>query len=304
MKSTRLPPAARSLLVIPSGRALLYAGPIYLQARRRFRCRNCAWSCSRCRTACIRHYISGSAEVALRREVSSLNASETPQAAPAPQGMGQRATDINALISEAGKDFADYQRLTAEGKLGEAGRKLDALKGVLDRPKFASEVDSLRERSHVGGQSACDRQDDRLSRLLLSDPHQGAPFIASLAYAMSGHSHYARTALLTATANSTSIRSRSIRLPASPRHPSRHAIHRHPAAGSPPVLVGGRVPAHGALPHLLGPLGNVRCIVLPSRSYQQSRHLVKLREGGGTAVIGGTRSTCRLLSVSHQSIPS
>jgi uncharacterized membrane protein (UPF0182 family) len=66
-------------------------------------------------------------------EVSSLNASETPQATPAPQGVGQRATDIDALISEAGKDFADYQRLTAEGKLGEAGRKLDALKGVLDR---------------------------------------------------------------------------------------------------------------------------------------------------------------------------
>jgi hypothetical protein len=47
--------------------------------------------------------------------------------------MGQPATDINALISEAGKDFADYQRLTAAGKLGEAGQKLDALKVVLER---------------------------------------------------------------------------------------------------------------------------------------------------------------------------
>jgi hypothetical protein len=47
--------------------------------------------------------------------------------------MGQPATDINALILEASKDFADYQRLTAAGKLGEAGQKLDALKGVLDR---------------------------------------------------------------------------------------------------------------------------------------------------------------------------
>jgi uncharacterized protein len=41
--------------------------------------------------------------------------------------------DINALISEAAKDFGDYQRLTAAGKLGEAGLKLDALKGVLER---------------------------------------------------------------------------------------------------------------------------------------------------------------------------
>jgi uncharacterized membrane protein (UPF0182 family) len=66
-------------------------------------------------------------------EVSSLNASEVQQAVPASQGMDQPATDINALISEAGKDFADYQRLTAAGKLGEAGQKLDALKVVLER---------------------------------------------------------------------------------------------------------------------------------------------------------------------------
>jgi hypothetical protein len=66
-------------------------------------------------------------------EISSLNANEAPQTAPASQVTAQPSTDINALISEAGKDFADYQRLTAEGKLGEAGLKLDALKGVLDR---------------------------------------------------------------------------------------------------------------------------------------------------------------------------
>ena len=66
-------------------------------------------------------------------EVSSLNASEAPQAAAASQGTTQPSSDINALISEASKDFADYQRLTAAGKLGEAGLKLDALKGVLDK---------------------------------------------------------------------------------------------------------------------------------------------------------------------------
>jgi hypothetical protein len=47
--------------------------------------------------------------------------------------MRQFATDIDVLISEASKDFADYQRLTAEGKLGEAGLKLDDLKGVLSK---------------------------------------------------------------------------------------------------------------------------------------------------------------------------
>jgi hypothetical protein len=36
------------------------------------------------------------------------------------------------LIGEAARDLADYQRLTAEGRLGEAGQKLEALKEKLD----------------------------------------------------------------------------------------------------------------------------------------------------------------------------
>jgi hypothetical protein len=43
------------------------------------------------------------------------------------------AADVNALIAEAARDLADYQRLTAEGKLGEAGQKLEALKRVLEQ---------------------------------------------------------------------------------------------------------------------------------------------------------------------------
>jgi hypothetical protein len=39
---------------------------------------------------------------------------------------------MNALIREAGKDFDEYQKLTAAGKLGEAGQKLDELKRTLD----------------------------------------------------------------------------------------------------------------------------------------------------------------------------
>ena len=65
--------------------------------------------------------------------VSSLSAAEPARSAPAPSSGVQPATDLNALIAEAGKDFADYQRLTAEGKLAEAGQKLEALKGVLDK---------------------------------------------------------------------------------------------------------------------------------------------------------------------------
>jgi hypothetical protein len=39
---------------------------------------------------------------------------------------------LSALITGAAKDLADYQRLTAEGKLGEAGQKLEQLKRKLD----------------------------------------------------------------------------------------------------------------------------------------------------------------------------
>jgi hypothetical protein len=38
---------------------------------------------------------------------------------------------LNGLIGQAGRDFSDYQRLTSEGKLAEAGQKLDDLKRVL-----------------------------------------------------------------------------------------------------------------------------------------------------------------------------
>ena len=63
-------------------------------------------------------------------ETAAAAAPAQGKAAPAvPAG----ATDLNGLISEAARDLADYQRLTAEGKLGEAGQKLEALKRALDQ---------------------------------------------------------------------------------------------------------------------------------------------------------------------------
>jgi uncharacterized membrane protein (UPF0182 family) len=67
--------------------------------------------------------------------VSSLSAPSTSAAAvPAESAASpQSAADLNALIAEAAKDLADYQHLTAEGKLGEAGQKLEELKRALDK---------------------------------------------------------------------------------------------------------------------------------------------------------------------------
>jgi uncharacterized membrane protein (UPF0182 family) len=67
--------------------------------------------------------------------VSSTSATAVPAepARGAPASTASPAADLNALIAEAAKDLADYQRLTAEGKLGEAGQKLEQLKRVLDK---------------------------------------------------------------------------------------------------------------------------------------------------------------------------
>ena len=127
-----------ALLVIPTGRALLYAEPIYLQAERS------PMPELRLVVLALQDRLAygptfQSAMAALfGGEVSSLTApanapSTTAAAAPAEQVRGEPASDLNALINEAAKNLADYQRLTAEGKLGEAGQKLEELKRALDK---------------------------------------------------------------------------------------------------------------------------------------------------------------------------
>ena len=131
-----------ALLVIPTGRALLYAEPIYLQAERS------PMPELRLVVLALQDRLAygptfESAMAALfGGAVSSLTASSTTAASiPAEPARGapgsitspQPADDLNALIAVAAKDLADYQRLTAEGKLGEAGQKLEELKRTLDK---------------------------------------------------------------------------------------------------------------------------------------------------------------------------
>jgi uncharacterized membrane protein (UPF0182 family) len=121
-----------SLLVIPSGRALLYAEPIYLQAQQS--------PMPELRLVVLalqdRLAYGPTFESALASlfggAASSLSSTEAPRSAPVSL-VSLPPTDLNGLIVEAGKDFADYQRLTAEGKLGEAGKKLEELKLVIEK---------------------------------------------------------------------------------------------------------------------------------------------------------------------------
>jgi len=126
-----------ALLVIPTGKALLYAEPIYLQAERS------PMPELRLVVLAVQDRLAygptfESAMAALfGGAASSLSAAAAPaeaaRRAPPSAASPQPATDLNALIAQAAKDLADYQRLTAEGKLGEAGQKLEELKRTIEK---------------------------------------------------------------------------------------------------------------------------------------------------------------------------
>jgi uncharacterized membrane protein (UPF0182 family) len=123
-----------NLLVIPCGRALIYAEPIYLQAERS------PMPELRLVVLALQDKLAYGAtyEAALRALFGGAPSSLSAEAAAPPPAQTAKVPaaagpgDLNALIEGAAKDLADYQRLTAEGKLGEAGQKLEQLKHKLD----------------------------------------------------------------------------------------------------------------------------------------------------------------------------
>jgi uncharacterized membrane protein (UPF0182 family) len=122
-----------TLLVIPSGRALLYAEPIYLQANQS------PMPELRLVVLALQDKLAygPTFEAALSSlfggNISSLSAAETASVPPTPAGAAAPTQDLNALIQQASRDFDDYQRLTAAGKLSEAGAKLEELKQVIGK---------------------------------------------------------------------------------------------------------------------------------------------------------------------------
>jgi uncharacterized membrane protein (UPF0182 family) len=121
-----------SLLVIPMGRGLLYAEPIYLQAERS--------PMPELRLVVL----ALQDRLAYGPTFEAAMAGLFGQAAPAPAGESARqpaqpasaapdVTALDVLIRDAARDLAEYQRLTAEGKLGEAGQRLESLKQKLDQ---------------------------------------------------------------------------------------------------------------------------------------------------------------------------
>jgi uncharacterized membrane protein (UPF0182 family) len=122
-----------SLLVIPCGKALLYAEPIYLQADRSPMPELRLVVLALQDRLAYAPTFDGALASLFGSGASSLSAAEAPQAAPETTGTAQPAENLSSLVAQAGRDFSDYQRLTAAGKLADAGQKLDDLKRVLDR---------------------------------------------------------------------------------------------------------------------------------------------------------------------------
>src|SRR5437764_1484547 len=122
-----------NLLIVPLGRGLLYVEPIYLQAERS--------PMPELRLVVLatqdRLAFGTSFADALTNLFGGNAGGKPPTAAggapagPAPQ-TGAATPTAAELIDRAAADLSDYQRLTAEGKLGEAGQKLESLKRTLD----------------------------------------------------------------------------------------------------------------------------------------------------------------------------
>jgi hypothetical protein len=125
-----------TLLVIPCGRALLYAEAIYLQAQQS--------PMPELRLVVLALQDRLAYGPTFEAAMSSLFGGETSSltvTAGAPQPaqaattttVSGNAAGRNPLIVAAAQDLADYQRLTAEGKLAQAGQKLEDLKRKLEQ---------------------------------------------------------------------------------------------------------------------------------------------------------------------------
>ena len=117
-----------NLIIMPIGTGLLFVEPIYLQAVRS--------PMPELRLVVLatqeRLTYAANFDTALSQLMGEAPKTAAKEEQPGKPGEKPPApSSANEQIKQAGQVFADYQRLTAEGKLGEAGQKLDELKRIL-----------------------------------------------------------------------------------------------------------------------------------------------------------------------------
>jgi uncharacterized membrane protein (UPF0182 family) len=132
-----------NLLIIPLGRGLLYVQTIYLQAERspmpELRLVVLATQERLAYGTTFAEALTnlfGDNPDARAGTPTQANGDASPATPPPASPAARSQTE---LINRAATDLSDYQRLTAEGKLGEAGQKLESLKRTLDELQKAKQ---------------------------------------------------------------------------------------------------------------------------------------------------------------------
>jgi uncharacterized protein len=124
------------LLVIPLGRSLLFVEPIYLQAER-----SPMPELRLVVLATQEKLVYGKTFAEAMNNLFGAGAAGTeapspepapPTGAPPASPSPSPAQDLQQLVNRAIQEFEDYQRLTSQGKLGEAGQKLEQHKRTLE----------------------------------------------------------------------------------------------------------------------------------------------------------------------------
>jgi len=123
------------LLVIPLGRSLMFVEPVYLQAERS--------PMPELRLVVLATQEKLGYGQTFTEAMNSLfgEAAVKPPAEEPKQATPEQpapTADLQQLINRAIQEFEDYQRLTSQGKLGEAGQKLEQHKRTLEEIKQKS----------------------------------------------------------------------------------------------------------------------------------------------------------------------
>ncbi len=139
------------LLVIPIGRSLMFVEPVYLQAERS--------PMPELRLVVLATQEKLAYGQTFTEAMNNLFGEAAAQAAAQPsppaEGSGEGAAqqpapsatpaqDLQQLVNRAIQEFEDYQRLTSQGKLGEAGQKLEQHKRTLEDIRRLAEQNRAR----------------------------------------------------------------------------------------------------------------------------------------------------------------
>ena len=128
-----------NLLVMPLEDTLLFVEPIYLQAERspmpELRLVVLA---TQDRLAYAPRFSDALAQLLEGRNPPSPTASASSGPSQPSRPAESHSDDLRSLTDRANQALADYQRLTAQGKLGEAGSKLEELKRTLEEMSHSS----------------------------------------------------------------------------------------------------------------------------------------------------------------------